>query len=1227
MQRTLSVCLVLLLFAHCAQAQQPPHPEKIEAWRAQFEGADQQCGQHALHRHAAEKSHIGTTPSPAPGLPREESATAAALAAVGSGQKALPTSTAEWAALSQVDLILNIKASDYNDLRVLFFFDQYVEQVITSSNVTAAMAEALLLSTNVAVNAQAIEQLLLFVQIAYYNAFYQPSIILDANTLQACIDVLEAVSASPDFLAPGDALLQLRAQWSVTIDNTDSSIEYVDVIEALFARYNANPLLAEDHYERSTIYNLCFTLQRQVGNNSNQGAGSIWYNAIPDSLVQAMGQLAMRVGYDAREEYVLNNVLWALGHFSYLAPATSALAHEKVSDTYNNFGQTQAPWVWSVRVLDYFFGSKTSANVTLDIPAIKAQLTALIFPDTYTFDDGALICRTGIAPSKVNLLYDALQEVESQFFRLTGQITPVLGDQNPVLTAFVYATPRDYELYQPLLFETSTNNGGIYIEQRGEFYTYDRTSAQSAYTLEDLFRHEYVHYLDGRYQIQEEFGDPGSLYPGERLTWYQEGLAELVAGATRVKDILPRRVLVELVAGDGGDRMTVNEIVGASYNSGFQFYRYSCLLLLHMLEEHHTRLIGLLEAVRGNNPATVDALWAGLKADAALQTTFDAFLDAHVDALVGGMQFKEDIPTARRPSVLPANNEAELFAAITALSPSIAPTAAIIQPGRYRFQDSFTVSVAADPQTSPHLVRAALNNAMNGRLHALALGIDNFLSATAWYGEIQYTANNATATYFIEAPYCTADCDATVRRVDALNVSGVEDGLTWATAFSTVQAGIDAVYANGGGEVWIARGTYSEARSYTPAGQSEDTGALLLREGVSLYGGFRGLSPFGNEAQRDQRTIFLNMAVIDGATARGGQPAFHVVYAENNAVIDNVVIRGGNADGQDNNSKGGGILILDASPIVRNCVVTENKSSYAGAGIYVESGNPVLDNLYLTSNECTSYGGGMYIYNAQPNVRNVVFHKNKAYTGGAAECYAGASAKFINCTFFNNTASLGAIYLSAGSPALFVNSILWNPSSDEFYIQNVESDPTLTHCNVRGGFVGTGNFSLDPHFVNPALGDVRLNALSPCVDTGTTHPNAPNVDIAGVSRPQGAAYDIGAVEFPSGAAEGEGEVEGYVEDGFLHADPDHNFQIDLTELLRVIQFYNSGGLHCAVGTEDGFAPGPVGSKVCEPYDSDYDPQDWIISLSELLRVIQIYNSNGYHYCPADGTEDGFCPGL
>ncbi len=85
----------------------------------------------------------------------------------------------------------------------------------------------------------------------------------------------------------------------------------------------------------------------------------------------------------------------------------------------------------------------------------------------------------------------------------------------------------------------------------------------------------------------------------------------------------------------------------------------------------------------------------------------------------------------------------------------------------------------------------------------------------------------------------------------------------------------------------------------------------------------------------------------------------------------------------------------------------------------------------------------------------------------------------------------------------------------------------------------------------------------------------------------------------------------------------------MSELLRVIQFFNSNGYHCVVApenSEDGYAPGKDGNHSCRPHSSDYNPQDWEISLTELLRLIQIFNSGGYYLCPAQ-SEDNYCIGL
>nr|WP_257143894.1 collagenase [Bacillus pseudomycoides] len=39
------------------------------------------------------------------------------------------------------------------------------------------------------------------------------------------------------------------------------------------------------------------------------------------------------------------------------------------------------------------------------------------------------------------------------------------------------------------------------IEGIGTLFTYERTPQQSIFSLEELFRHEFTHYLQGRYEV------------------------------------------------------------------------------------------------------------------------------------------------------------------------------------------------------------------------------------------------------------------------------------------------------------------------------------------------------------------------------------------------------------------------------------------------------------------------------------------------------------------------------------------------------------------------------------------------------------------------------------------------------------------------------------------------------------------------------------------------------
>jgi len=94
--------------------------------------------------------------------------------------------------------------------------------------------------------------------------------------------------------------------------------------------------------------------------------------------------------------------------------------------------------------------------------------------------------------------------------------------------------------------------------------------------------------------------------------------------------------------------------------------------------------------------------------------------------------------------------------------------------------------------------------------------------------------------------------------------------------------------------------------------------------------------------------------------------------------------------------------------------------------------------------------------------------------------------------------------------------------------------------------------------------------------------------------------------------------------GYTHsADINGDWRISLSELLRVIQLYNSGAYHLNPLTEDGYDAGEgITDGLC--HSADY-LSDWRITLPELLRVIQLYNAPSRCYYTAGDTEDGYMP--
>ncbi|MDF7824959.1 sulfatase-like hydrolase/transferase [Pontiellaceae bacterium B12227] len=278
--------------------------------------------------------------------------------------------------------------------------------------------------------------------------------------------------------------------------------------------------------------------------------------------------------------------------------------------------------------------------------------------------------------------------------------------------------------------------------------------------------------------------------------------------------------------------------------------------------------------------------------------------------------------------------------------------------------------------------------------------------------------------------------------VDADNVAGPWDGASWASAYTTVQAGIDAASSAGGGAVWVAEGTY------LPTTGSDRTASFSMAGNVDLYGGFAGM-----ESELVQRDPSAYASILSGDIGVSGVDAdnsYHVIVGASDATLDGFTIRDGQADGARQNQHGGGLYCVDEiSPTVVQCTFTAN---VAGEG------------------------AGVYAYNASSSdFTDCAFVGNTANRGGALLLRNGCSGSFSNCTFSENAAAWagGAIYADYGSSPTFSDCVFSNNSTagkggafftDDLASQVGISSPVFVDCSFNGNsatYRGGGIYNFD----------------------------------------------------------------------------------------------------------------------------------------------------------------------
>jgi len=206
----------------------------------------------------------------------------------------------------------------------------------------------------------------------------------------------------------------------------------------------------------------------------------------------------------------------------------------------------------------------------------------------------------------------------------------------------------------------------------------------------------------------------------------------------------------------------------------------------------------------------------------------------------------------------------------------------------------------------------------------------------------------------------------------------------------------------------------------------------------------------------------------------------------------------------DNDGMGGAVYAIntgngdDAHTVFEDCTFRNNHAFGEGGAVKFTNDNGThLIRCHFTGNTA-GYGGGALFFYTGENVliSQCSFYENRALNsgGGAVKTLnPQSSLRFVNCTFTANRAEAyaegGAVNL-AYADAEFVNCIIYGNSQQFGKDVNIgqNASASFMYCDVDlpDGAVGDHNLdNVDPQFVDPLRGDLRLTASSPCIDAGT----------------------------------------------------------------------------------------------------------------------------------------------
>lgn len=283
-------------------------------------------------------------------------------------------------------------------------------------------------------------------------------------------------------------------------------------------------------------------------------------------------------------------------------------------------------------------------------------------------------------------------------------------------------------------------------------------------------------------------------------------------------------------------------------------------------------------------------------------------------------------------------------------------------------------------------------------------------------------------------------------------------GIDWSSSFSSLADALEV--AKKGNEIWVAEGIYKpDQGNDRTAGDRES--AFLLKDGVSIYGGFLGVETSREPLGDSNKTILSGK--IDDNSSLGSKVILVGAGLSPLTIIDGFRIS--HSFGTEERSA---IIFANCYNIFKNIVFSNNYSTgLGGVGLILECNSSFVGCSFIQneSNRSINSSGAITAIGGRNTFIDCHFESNISpgigaiQIGGKTSTAPLSEAHFINCVFKNNSAltgSGGALHLQKSSSSFTDCLFLNNTAGTEFDsgagggIYIADSNSTLINCIFQG---------------------------------------------------------------------------------------------------------------------------------------------------------------------------------